>query len=62
VGGIDLYTLFTKVAEKGGYDRVSATDKGSSNWRAICRDLGPKWKEKEYLSFEVKEIYLNNLA
>jgi len=59
---LDLFRLYKRVIEEGGYDRVSDTKGNKLAWRKIATDFLPGTANVIQLAFQVKTAYYKNLA
>ncbi len=59
---LDLFRLYKRVIEEGGYDRVSDTKGNKLAWRKIATDFLPGSANVVQLAFQVKTAYYKNLA
>ncbi|KAI9708578.1 MAG: Chromatin structure-remodeling complex protein rsc9 [Bogoriella megaspora] len=59
---LDLYRLYQKIIEEGGYDVVSDTKNNKLAWRKIAQDFLPGMQNLPTLVFTVKTAYYKNLA
>lgn len=59
---IDLFRLYTRVCEEGGYDAMSDTKAKPLAWRRISGEFLPAGPHLQYQAFMVKTIYYKNLA
>ncbi|KAI9666056.1 MAG: Chromatin structure-remodeling complex protein rsc9 [Bathelium mastoideum] len=59
---LDLYRLYQRVIEEGGYDVVSDTKGNKLAWRKIAQEFFPGLPNLATLVFTVKTAYYKNLA
>ncbi|KAL9087527.1 MAG: hypothetical protein Q9165_006638 [Trypethelium subeluteriae] len=59
---LDLYRLYKRVIEEGGYDVVSDTKGNKLAWRKIAQEFFPGLPNLPTLVFTVKTAYYKNLA
>ncbi|KAH7057065.1 RSC complex subunit Rsc9 [Macrophomina phaseolina] len=59
---LDLYRLYQRVCEEGGYDKVSDTKNNKLAWRRIAAEFIPSDKNLTTHAFLVKKAYYYNLA
>lgn len=59
---IDLWRLYKRVNEEGGYDKVSDTKNNKLAWRRIASEFLPKSPSITTQAFLVKTVYYKNLA
>lgn len=59
---IDLYRLYKRVVDEGGYDKVSDTKGNKLAWRRIASDFLPAGPHIVQLAFLVKTVYYKNLS
>ncbi|KAF4309503.1 hypothetical protein GTA08_BOTSDO01988 [Botryosphaeria dothidea] len=59
---LDLYRLYQRVCEEGGYDKVSDTKSNKLAWRRIAAEFIPSDKNLTTHAFLVKKAYYYNLA
>jgi chromatin structure-remodeling complex subunit RSC9 len=59
---IDLFRLYRRVIEEGGYDRASDTKGNALAWRRITGEFFPASSQITTLAFQVKTQYYKYLA
>ncbi|KAK0654250.1 Chromatin structure-remodeling complex subunit rsc9 [Lasiodiplodia hormozganensis] len=59
---LNLFHLYKRVCEEGGYDKVSDTKNNKLAWRRIAADFIPPDQNPTTQAFIVKKAYYKNLA
>ncbi|KKY21018.1 putative rsc complex subunit rsc9 [Diplodia seriata] len=59
---LNLFQLYQRVCEEGGYDKVSDTKNNKLAWRRIAADFIPPDQNPTTQAFIVKKAYYKNLA